>query len=250
MGGDESFLPGSEGTVGRDIPFQRPAGIVGESKGRVVGKYPDQKLVVKFPKKETVPVDIELTRREDEVLRRWEDEFSKAVVERGGDRNVVVPERIVIGGTGKKDARVYRVQKLVEDAVLLGKLGTGRLLNLPDKTLVGLRSIFLSTIDLWRKDGVVADVVGSVPRETSLANKIVRHMFPLFTSTSITVDSNGDDLRFIDLGRTDLKNAPLKIRLRSHIDLIGSVVSVGVLDAILVLRNLFGKSDIKPRVLE
>jgi len=221
----------------RDFPFKTPDNCVGESIGNIVCGYDNSELLVKVPKsgkKENISLG-----RVRERLANYQEACNlvkNRVKTWGGRENMVVKQSLVAHNSDSGGVTYSRVQKRFREARSLVEVGVG-VLSLKRQSLLDLKSIFKTNIQIYKERGAVLDLVGSSTLKRPKIEKVFRHLFPIFYSENILIDSEGNP-KLVDMdGLISIKNAKLLTRLIYGMEMIGSYLSIGLLDLGMILAK-------------
>ena len=224
--------------ISPEVPVAIPDCAVEESVHVFVDGYErPNPMVVKYakPGKERVFRDLDEALENASFLRRQREIAVELLKGMGHSEDVIPEEKPIIYRTGESITSLD-TQKWFQDAQTLSR-HEGGIFSLPRESLRTLRNIFAANVIFWRQEGYSLDMVGSTVYPKSLANKLFRHVLPVFFSENIVIDSENTP-HFIDIGKFD-KQAKNSIRthIRQKLHVVGSVLSAGILDVALKIKR-------------
>jgi hypothetical protein len=108
---------------------------------------------------------------------------------------------------------------------------------LPIEPLEQLKGLFELNLRLWKKERSLLEIVGSTPKNASSTRRLFRRLFPLQNAENIVID--GEHVRFVDFTKNKKINRPksLRHRLYPYIEVVGSQISVAILNRMLAKKK-------------
>lgn len=216
--------------IGIDV-FKSPDRKIGQSRNTDVYGYEKEKLVIKVPKRENGVID-SVDRALSEIGDYKEaSELVASLVEANGSRSdlVVNQTAVIHDSEDGKGVSYSRVQRWYKDAKPLVELGV-KILDLPRQSILDLRSIFTTNLQLYKERGAFLDLVGSTTSKRSKLSKVVKHLLPIFYSENIVIDKDNTP-RIIDLGSlNNIKTESLATKIRCALQVLGSEISLAILN--------------------
>lgn len=214
---------------------------VAETKKTFVdGYHTATPIVIKYKKPGTERVFHSLQETMDNIamVKRKREAIVACLHQRSGLEETVPLSHPVIYGVGLEGKVTYsEFQEWFVGAKTLSQLG-GKIFSLPTSSLAALRDLFAANIAFWKKEGYSLDIVGSSIHSPPLIHRFIRHLLPLFYSDNIIVDGENTP-RFIDLGKFDKRaKRDTKTTIRHNVQLLGSLVSIGLLEVTSRIREV------------
>lgn len=232
-------------TLDSKIPFRQPDSHVGASQLSKVYGYDSVHAVLKVPTGERYQQEfktVDAAVAAAGKMRRVETTVAERIEREGGREGIVPVSSPVIyeGPTG--GAHIARVQAHIEGARTLGESGR-RVLHMPDETLQDIRSIMKASLGLWKDEGRLFPIMGSLPERTggTYLTGVANRLLPLFRSRNIV--TNGEhQVYFIDTpSLTESKSIKeLDKWVGKNLLLAGTVISLGVINGVLQKRKISG----------
>jgi hypothetical protein len=218
-------------------PFKETSNSIGESRRNTVFGY--DSLVVKTPKTGfREDVSLREIKEKSERYKESCDLVRKKIQKLEGKKEIVVDQSLIIHKSTMGGITYSRVQKKIPEAKTLGSIGT-KLLGSDPKTLMNLRRIFESNIQIYKEKNCFLDIVGSTVSKQPKITKITKHLLPLFYSENIMLDKEGTP-KLVDMGElTNIKNENLSTKLRCKFQIIGSHISINLINLSLMSKKYF-----------
>jgi len=221
-----------------DLPacLKSPDTFVGKSDNSFVVGYEDQHILAKFDRKAKERLFVQKKRALARVrFERKERQQIREELQQHSNSPDIVPGVDVVIHNGKHgDISYSEIQEWYQGSRTLAEAGwslfSGKLEILED-----LRLIFSSSIDHYRKTRDLYDIQGTV-LELNPIQKIVSAFLPLLSSTNIIIDKDGH-IRFVDADMLKGKGLPLRTWLHRQVKLMGTLISVGVLDVAILVNK-------------
>lgn len=209
---------------------------VGQSRKTEVYAYTSPELVIKIPNTNEKVFDSQQSAiNEIKAYEEARKVISDLVEKNGGRGDIIEGQRAIIHDSRGGGVSYTRVQKWFKNSHPVSEMGFS-ILNLPKQSLIDLRSIFETNIELWKQKGAFLDIVGSTVSKRSIFSKISRHLLPLLYSENIIIDQENNP-HFIDIGGiNNINTESFLTKLRCYLQIIGSYVSIGLINASLSLK--------------
>lgn len=216
--------------------LKQPGKKVGQSRKTEVYAYTSPELVIKVPNVNEKVFDSQQSAiNEIKAYEKAREVISDLVDKNGGRRDIVEGQRAIIHDSQEGGVSYTRVQKWFKNSHPVSEVGLS-IFSLPKQSLIDMKSIFQTNVELWKQKGAFLDLVGSTASKRSVFSKISRHLLPLLYSENIIIDQENKP-HFIDIGGiNDVKAETFLTKLRCYLQVIGSYISIGLINVSLSLK--------------
>jgi hypothetical protein len=219
--------------------FVSPDVLVGESANSHVVGYEAQKVVAKVRKPENWRVFTSKKQAKDAIKERREqaNTIRRQLAQLGTSPDRIPNTASVVHASREGSVTFTEVQPWYQGSSTLAE-SPSRLISLPQRTLQDLRNLFAVSVNHFLHTGETLDINGSFNRSDGLVKKTAQSLFPIFNASNVLIDAD-EQMVYVDHGVMKPNYSTIPAHIRHRLDVVGSVISVGILDSVMAIKRRF-----------